>query len=645
MRAAVVAACARWGRVATAFGPLPRGGSGQDRLLGWLIGFAGRFTMASRGGTDRCGVSEVPPSQEATNPMPTTPESLRALIARGETLDVEFKGELRRPFDDRELVETVVCLANRPGTRPGWLLIGVEDDGRVTGARARHGGTRIDPDRIVALVANRTRPSVLVRVDVVELDDKPIVVIEVPPSRTPVGTADGRYLRRAIGGDGRPACMPMHFYEMQAYEADRGQFDWSASVVPQARWEDLDPLEFERLRRAIRERRGRSDEALLDLSDLDVAKALGTLDANGSPTGIRAAGLLMFGRPDALQRLIPTHEVAFQVLHGRDVEINEFYRWPLLRVMEEIEQMFRARNGELELLVGMLRIGIPDYAPAAFREGLANALVHRDYTQLGAVHVQWYADRIVVSNPGGFPEGVHLDNLLVTPPRPRNPLLADVFKRVGLVERTARGIDTIFYEQLRNGHPAPSYARSDPRNVVLELFGGRSNRAFVQLLVEESQAGHELGLDDLLVLDALLRERSVTTERIATWIQKPAAEARVVLHRLLEAGLVEARGSRRGRTWHLSASTCRRLGMRAAYVRQRGFEPIQQEQMVLQYVDTHGRITRGEAATLCQVTPDQAYRVLSRLVERGQLVRRGAKRGTWYARPPARGDDETRARG
>jgi ATP-dependent DNA helicase RecG len=44
---------------------------------------------------------------------------------------------------------------------------------------------------------------------------------------------------------------------------------------------------------------------------------------------------------------------------------------------------------------------------------------------------------------------VRLDNLLVTAPRPRNPLLADAFKRAGVVERTARGIDTIFYEQLR----------------------------------------------------------------------------------------------------------------------------------------------------------------------------------------------------
>jgi ATP-dependent DNA helicase RecG len=53
---------------------------------------------------------------------------------------------------------------------------------------------------------------------------------------------------------------------------------------------------------------------------------------------------------------------------------------------------------------------------------------------------------------------------------------------------------------------------------------------------------------------------------------------------LVEAGLVEARGERKGRAYHLSAVTCRRSGLPSAYVRHRGFEPIQQQQMILQYV-------------------------------------------------------------
>ena len=62
-----------------------------------------------------------------------TPEQLRQLIAAGESWDVDFKGEERQHLSGQELVETVICVANRRGGEPGWLLVGVEDDGRITG--------------------------------------------------------------------------------------------------------------------------------------------------------------------------------------------------------------------------------------------------------------------------------------------------------------------------------------------------------------------------------------------------------------------------------------------------------------------------------------------------------------------------------
>jgi ATP-dependent DNA helicase RecG len=368
------------------------------------------------------------------------------------------------------------------------------------------------------------------------------------------------------------------------------------------------------------------------LPNLEPAKALGAVEANRQVRSIRVLGLLLFGKEDSLRRFLPTHEAAFQVLRGQSVEVNDFFRWPLLRLMEAFEQRFAARNREQEILIGMLRVAVPDYPPAAFREALANALIHRDYTRLGAVHVQWHDDRIEISNPGGFPDGVRLDNLLVTAPRPRNPLLADAFKRAGIVERTARGIDTIFYEQLRNGRPAPSYDRSNESSVVVVLPGGQANLDFVRLVVEEDRAGRNLGLDELLLLNALWQDRRLTTEEAARLTQKPESDVRVVLNRLVEAGLVEPRGERKGRTWHLSAATYRRLGQPAAYVRQRGFEPLQQEQMVLQYVDKFGRITRGDTCNLCQVGPYQAYRILKNMVEKGLLIAKGQKRARYYER-------------
>lgn len=128
-------------------------------------------------------------------------------------------------------------------------------------------------------------------------------------------------------------------------------------------------------------------------------------------------------------------------------------------------------------------------------------------------------------------------------------------------------------------------------------------------------------------------ERRLTTAAAAGLIQRPEAEARSRLQRLVEAGFVEARGERKGRSWHLSAATYRRLGDRSAYVRQRGFESVQQKQMVLQFAEKHGSISRAETADLCRLSGPQAYRLLKTLEQKGLLRRAGTRgRGVRYER-------------
>ncbi len=119
--------------------------------------------------------------------------------------------------------------------------------------------------------------------------------------------------------------------------------------------------------------------------------------------------------------------------------------------------------------MGLFRVPIPNFDRRAFREGFINALVHRDYSRLGAVHVRIDDDGLTLSNPGSFVEGITLQNLLVAPPRSRNPLLADIVKRIGLAERTGCGIDRIYEGMLRYGRPTPDFAMSDSSSVVLML--------------------------------------------------------------------------------------------------------------------------------------------------------------------------------
>lgn len=86
---------------------------------------------------------------------------LRELVSHGETMDVEFKEDhpaANRGLSDNDIVEAVVCMANLPPDLDGgMILIGVQDDGRITGTRARHGSVT-DPNKLQAMIFGRTEP-------------------------------------------------------------------------------------------------------------------------------------------------------------------------------------------------------------------------------------------------------------------------------------------------------------------------------------------------------------------------------------------------------------------------------------------------------------------------------------------------------
>jgi ATP-dependent DNA helicase RecG len=228
-------------------------------------------------------------------------------------------------------------------------------------------------------------------------------------------------------------------------------------------------------------------------------------------------------------------------------------------------------------------------------------------------------------------QGVWPDNLLVTEPRPRNPRLADAFKRIGLVERVGRGVSIIFSGQLRNGRVPPDYRTSTAVSVNVILPGGAADLKFVELLVtEENRRQRTFSVSELIILAHLWRERLVDTLTAATLTQRGEAEARATMESLVESGLAEARGSAKGRSYLLIASVYRSLGQPASYVHAKGFETEQMEQMVLQYVRKYGRITRRETCELCRIGPYQASRFLQKLADQGKLELYGKRKGAYY---------------
>jgi len=242
-------------------------------------------------------------------------------------------------------------------------------------------------------------------------------------------------------------------------------------------------------------------------------------------------------------------------------------------------------------------------------------------------------DGLTITSPGGFVEGVSLQNLLVAPPRSRNPLLADIVKRIGLAERTGRGIDRIYEGMLRYGRPVPDYSMSDIYSVVLFMCRADADISFLEMILAyEARTGVPMPIDSLIILSRLRQERRLTTTDLAASTQKSETQTRATLEKLVEAGMIEAQGSGRGRSYMLSAKVYKKTGQKAAYVRQAGFDPIQQEQMVLNYIDKHGSIKRADVMDLCHITQDQAYKLLSRLKKRDEIVQIGERKGAVYKR-------------
>lgn len=542
-------------------------------------------------------------------------------IPSSESLTCEFKSD-RKCLPDRELIEAVVCMANGEG---GEIYLGVEDDGRVTGLHKDHRFL----DGMAALIANRTQPMLRVSVEQLELEGLVVARISVPKSGQPVATNEGLLKRRRLQANGQPECVPYPPHEFASRLASFGLLDVSAQAVAGALASDLDPIERARLRQFIERFNG--DRALLELDDAQLDAALGLTVR--TPAGFLPSltGLLLIGNEASLRALVPTHEIAFQILDGEEVRFNEFSRAPLLRAFEWVETLFKPLNTEREFQSGLFRVPVPRLDQRAFREAIANAITHRDYALRGAVHVRLSGDTLTISNPGGFVEGVTLNNLLVTEPRPRNPALADALKRIGLVERTGRGVDLIYRGLLRYGRHVPDFSQSDSHSVVLSLSLAAADEAFLKVILEEEARGHkELPVDSLIILAALREQRRASSEQLAAWVQKDVSRVVASIEALVERGMLQGHGAGRGRNYTLSPALYHLLGQDAEYIQQAGFDSLQQEQLVRGFIARNGLITRKDVMHLCRLTSDQAYKLLKRLVDENHIEKQGDRKASRY---------------
>ena len=529
-----------------------------------------------------------------------------------ESLEVEFKSDLKC-YPDHDLIEEIVGMTNTIG---GVLFLGVEDDGTITGVHKKHK----DAIGVTALIANSTVPPVAVRAEVITEEEKDILRIEIPRSRGVISTASGKILRRRIKFDGLPEVIPMYSYEIPSKLAELGMLDYSAQPLAGAALDDLDSNQRVRLRRIIQNRQG-GEKFLLSLPDdeLDIALRMVTkVGDNYVPT---VTGMLLLGKEERIAELMPTAKSSFQVLEGTSVRMNEDSCKPLIELFENYETYLKAWNPERETEYGLFRIPIPEFDWSAFREGLVNAFCHRDYTMLGNVRVLIDDEGMIISNPGGFIDGVNLKNLLTVEPHGRNPALADAMKRIGLAEKTGRGIDRIFEGSIIFGRPWPDYSESTSRTVKLFIQRAKADLAFAKLIADEQERqGKPLSIYTLMILSVLKYERRSTVYRIVELTNLSENKVRSAIESMLELGLIEAAGKGKERTFILGKKIYRENKKTIQYVRQTDIDSIRYQELVMKLAETQdGIITKQDVIELLKVSPSQAYAVIKELQKMGKL--------------------------
>lgn len=161
---------------------------------------------------------------------------------------------------------------------------------------------------------------------------------------------------------------------------------------------------------------------------------------------------LTIGSVDAIHRSVPAASAVFQVMKGMSPKVNmDPFVLPLVDMFDRVGELMEPWNPSHEVMSGLIRVDLPDFDRGAFREAMINAFCHRDYARMGSVRFLVDDDGLTIANPGGFIEGVSEDNLLTAQPRSRNPQLALILKAAGYVERTGRGVDTIYAGSIAAG--------------------------------------------------------------------------------------------------------------------------------------------------------------------------------------------------
>jgi len=203
------------------------------------------------------------------------------------------------------------------------------------------------------------------------------------------------------------------------------------------------------------------------------------------------------------------------------------------------------------------RIEMPDYCERSILESLVNGLIHRDYLVNGSeVHIDMYDDRLTIYSPGGMPDGTQIQewNIDDIPSTRRNPILADIFGRLGYMERQGSGLGKIIgaYENAANYEPdlAPKFF-SNRVCFIVTLWNLNFKASRDEALNEAlNEAINEALKPEALDLIALMKsDPTVTQAAMIQTLGLSRSKVQRVIKALTDDGYIKREGSKKTGRW------------------------------------------------------------------------------------------------
>ena len=361
---------------------------------------------------------------------------LSILIAEATVCDFKEALEVKKP---KSWLKSVSAFANTSG---GTLFFGVDNAHNVVGLA----DPQRDAEDISRLIKERISPIPRFILTPEIEEGKPILLLSVPKgTHTPYYyKADGireAYIR--LGDESVAA--PDHILHELILDGINESFDSLVSKY------DASDFAFSKLRERYRRWTGKSFDnkflASFGLVDEDTNKLTnaGVLIADDCP--LRQSRLFCV-RWNGLTK-------AGGLIDAID---SAEYTGSLILLLENGMNFIKQNNRMMWKKTPTSRIEMPEYAERSCLEALTNALIHRSYLELGSeVHVDIFDDRLEITSPGGMVSGKNIQDLDLSKSiisKRRNPVLADVFARLGYMERQGSGIKKI----IENYETEPNYS-------------------------------------------------------------------------------------------------------------------------------------------------------------------------------------------